>query len=352
MKRIISIILIAVLMLTLSSCSSKREYVLKVNGSPIVDSEVFAYFLNDAYYSGAAKTTDSSIDIATSESLKYIAVNTHFENNGIKLSLDDKALIAGETNALWRSYGKYYEDIGVSKDSFFKIKQYEFRKESLRLSLYDTDGTEPINENLIKQYFSANYSGIKYFYQELYTPLSDEKLSTMSNEDKLSYEATKSTASERYSQISEIADRVNSGFISIDSAFMQVTGEVSADINVTAGVVGNNDSKFSKEFVDAVSKQAVGTAFIITNPEHSYVYFIEKVDLLSEEYDFYSRYREDCLRAVSESFFVTKINEWIKSYAVTRDYALAKDCLSQITSVDREKYIGTENYLFTPLKAE
>lgn len=348
MKRLIAFTTAIILCLvTLPSCSvGTNKSVITINEETEIDSEIFTYFLNEIYYSASESTESECIEYATSECLKYAAVNTQFAKTGRTLSLDEKAEISNEVNSLWRVYGEYLSEIGVSKDTYFKIKQYEMFKENLRFSLYDTDGTNPINEDYIKQYFTTNYVGIKYFYQELYDVASDSEIAKMSDDEKQAYESDKKTAEDRYNSISSIANYVNSGVYTMDEAFMAVTGEVSADISVSATVVGKNDTSFSSEFIDAVFKQAVGSAFIITNSEKSYVYFIERVNLLDEKYDFYSEYRDICLTEVSESYFINEINSWVQSYSAVRHLSAAKKCLKNIQQVDRSKYIGTEDYIF------
>lgn len=345
MKRVFCVLTALLLCFAVfSACSADKKNVLTVNESASVDRDVFSYFLNAAYYSGQNYSDDNCIEIATGESMKYLAVNTAFSESGKTLSPDEKAAVSKETNALWRIYGRYLREIGVSKDAFFKIKQYEYFREKLRLSLYDKDGSNPIAENIIKQYFTTNYVGIKYFYEELYTPVSDEKLQTMTANDKAAYEASKANAESRYKYISTIANYVNSGVYTIDDAFMAVTGEVSADISVSATVVGKNDASFSDEFIEAVFKQSEGSAFIITNLDRSCIYFIERVNLLDSQYDFYDTYRSRCLSAVSESLFVREINTWVQSYNTVRHMDIAKDCLSKIKKVNRNPYLNNEKY--------
>lgn len=349
MKKIISFFaVVALLCSLLCGCSSVvGSGVITINKNTKIGKEVFTYFLNEAYYSGVEGLTESScIETATTKTIEYVAINTQFKLLGRKLSENDKATISRETNALWRMYGDYYTEIGVSKDAFFKIKQYEFFRKELCLALYDTDGTSPLNEEYIKQYFTANYVGIKYFYEELYTVLSDEQYLALSSSDKAVYDAEKKAAAERYNSNSEIANYVNSGVYNMDEAFMAVTGQVSADISVSAAVVGRNDSSFSKEFIDVVFRQPTGSAFIITNADKSYMYFIERVDLLDDEYSFYDEYRERCLLAVSESFFVNEINTWTQSYQAVRHMNAARQCFRTIKNVDRSKYAGTEDFIF------
>ena len=349
MKKVISLFLVLILLCTsLSGCALfEGSSVITINEHTQIDKEIFSYFLNEAYYSADGMTEETCIDIATSESLEYIAVNSQFRRLGRTLSANEKSAVSKETNALWRMYGSYLTEIGVSKDTFFKIKQYEYFKNELCFALYDTDGTNPINEDYIRQYFTTNYVGIKYFYQELYTVLTPEQYTTLDATDKAIYDNAKKTAHERYNNISQIANYVNSGVYNMDEAFMAVTGQVSADISVSAAVVGKNDSSFSAEFIEAVFKQPAGSAFIITNTDRSYMYFIERVDLLDDKYGFYEQYRDTCLTSVAESFFVNEISTWIQSYQAVRHMSEAKQCFRRIKNVDRSRYAGTESYQFT-----
>lgn len=348
MKRAVLLILISALMLcALPSCAvGGNRSVIEINETTHIDTEIFTYFLDKIYYENQGISEDECIERATSECLKYIAVNTRFAQMGQTLSAREKADVSSVTNALWRVYGDYFTEIGVSKDTFFKIMQYEVCKENLQLALYDRNGTSPLSEEYIKQYFTANFVGIKYFYQELYTVISDAEYNALTEYEKNAYDKSKKSAEERYKFISSVANYVNSSVYTMDEAFMAVTGEVSADISVSAEVVSKTGSSFSEDFVNAVFKQSVGSAFIITNSDKSNVYFIERIDLLDSSYGFYEEYRTQCLLAVSESFFVSEINNWIQSYTAVRHLSVARRCFDAVTGVDRSKYAGTENYNF------
>lgn len=348
MKKLLSLLIVlSITLCCLTSCNlSGKKTVIEINETTLIDTEIFSYFLNELYYEHEGISDAECIDRATSECLEYVAVNTHFAKNGGTLSAKEKADVSNETNALWRIYGDYYQAIGVSKETFFKIRQYDCIKENIRLALYDKDGTMPLNEEYIKQYFTANYVGIKYFYEELYKVLTPEQYNALTDYEKGVYDSQKKSAEDRYRYISEIANYVNSSVYTMDEAFMAVTGEVSADISVSAAVVSKTGSSFSEEFVKAVFNQAVGSAFIITNSDKSHVYFIERVDLLDDKYGFYEEYRAECLKKVSESFLINEINSWITSYKAVRHLSKAERCLKVIKNVDRSKYAGTENYQF------
>ncbi len=352
MKKIISLFIVCALLCTsLCSCSFiGNSEVITINNNTVIDKEIFTYFLNEAYYSAEGMNQSACIDLATSDCLEYVAVNTQFRNRGRTLSANEKADVSRETNALWRMWGSYLTQIGVSKEAFFKIKQYEYFRKELCFALYDTDGENPMNEEYIRQYFTTNYVGIKYFYEELYTVLTPEEYNALDATDRAAYDTAKSDALKRYNANSQIANYVNSNVYTMDEAFMAVTGQVSADISATTAVVGRNDSAFTPEFIDAVFRQPTGSAFIITNADKSYMYFIERVDLLDSKYDFYSQYRDTCLMAVSESFFVGEINSWIQSCQAVRHMTEAKQCYNSIKNADRSGYAGTENYIFSTFR--
>lgn len=348
-KRVLSVILSATLiLLCFSSCQADEGAVITVENSADIPLGIFTYFLNTAYYGDNAGDS-GSVEEATSLCLEYVAVNTKFRELGEKLTEDEKAAVSKETNALWRMYGDYLTEIGVKKEDFFKIKQYERFKEKLRFRLYDKNGEKPVDEEYIKKYFTGNFIGVKYFYEELYTPASESAYNSMTDLEKRNYDARKSAALKRYDYISEVANYVNSGVYSMDEAFMAVTGEVSADISVQATVVSKKGgADFTPEYVEKMMRQAPGSAFMITNSEKSSVYLIERVDLLDSKYDFYEEYRDECLRAVTENLFVSDVNGWIESYSATRRLPLADKALETIKSVDRSAYAGTEQYAFKP----
>ncbi len=351
MKKIISVLCVVLMLFSLCSCNAGGN-IISVNGTTVLDKQIFTYFLDEIYNSSEGITRDACISSATSAVLQYIAVNTRFKELGKSLTPNQKAAVSREVNALWRYYGTYYAELGISKDTFFKIKQYECAKRELCLALYDKDGTNPINEEYIKQYFAANYAGIKYFYEELYPLMTQSEYDALSESDKKAYDASRSNAQNRYNSNSEIANYVNSGVYTMDEAFMAITGQVSADISVSVDVLSRTDSAFSAEFVEAVFKQSVGSAFIITNPEKSYMYFVERVDILDDKYELYEQHREECLLEVAESFFVNEINTWISSYNTVRNLSMAKQCYNKVVNIDKSKYAGADNYIFEGFKEE
>ena len=162
MKRIISILLV-LLILTLSACTSSTEsYPITVNGTPI-DSEIFAYFLDSVWDRPEAQgTRDGRITEATYMCIRYVAVNSTFVTSGLTLTDADRVEISDNANVLWNMFGEYYEKIGVSKQTYVKIKTYEAYIEKLRTAFFDKGGTDEISDAVLRGTLQENFVAFKY----------------------------------------------------------------------------------------------------------------------------------------------------------------------------------------------
>ena len=324
--------------LGLTACGSQPGAALTVNDSADIGSGIFSYFLNNELYSGAGAYDSDAISASTLDCLAYITVNSECASLGIRLGGTEKAECSLETNALWRLYSDYLTQIGVSKEDFFRIKQYEYLKEALRFALYDRGGYREIPDNDLKAYFNANYAGIKYYYESLYTVLSEDTLASMTQTQRADYAASAAAANERYDTFTKMATLVNSGQFTIDEAYMAATGDVNEGVSVNTTVVGADSTNFSAEFIDAVFSQYEGTTFIVTNADRSYIYFVERVGLFDEGDGLFDQYREECLINYSESFLTNEINTRSAGFKAVRHTDTVDACLERVKSVDRNKY--------------
>ena len=340
MRKLISALCAAAILtcLGLTACGSQPGAALTVNGSADIDSEIFTYFLNNELYKNPDGYDSDAVSACTLDCLAYMTVNSECASLGIRLNGTEKAECSLETNALWRLYSGYLTQIGVSKDSFFKIKQYEYLKEALRFALYDRGGYREIPDNDLKAYFNANYAGIKYYYESLYTVLSPETLASMTQSQRDDYAVSVSAANERYDTFTKLATLVNSGQFTIDEAYMAATGDVNEGVSVSTTVVGTDSTNFSAEFIDAVCSQYEGTTFIVTNADRSYIYFVERVGLFDEGDGLFNDYREECLIKYSESFLTNEINTRSAGFKAVRHTDAVDECIRRVRSVDRSKY--------------
>lgn len=345
-RKAVFLLALAVLAAGLTGCGSETGIALTVNGSAEIDSEIFTYFLNYEYWSGGGSYDSEYISRATNDCLAYVTVNSACRELGVRLNGAEKADCSLETNSLWRLYEDYLTELGVSKDSFFKIKQYEYMKDALRFALYDTGGYQAIPESDLKAYFNGTYAGIKYYYESLYTVLPAETLAGMTAAQLENYNASVASANDRYERLTRLATLVNSDQYTIDEAYMAATGDVNEGAGAKTAVLSNDSSGFTAEFINAVFSQQVGTTFIVTNADRSYIYFVERIGLFDDGDALFNEYRDECLRGYSESFLINEINTRSAGFKAVRHTDVTDKCLERVKKTDRSKYAGTEEFVF------
>lgn len=287
-KRIAALILILVMLTAVfSSCAPTK---VKVNGMKI-DNEVYAYFESQS-------EDESSINQAIA---RYTAINSEFSSKGLKLSTPQKASLSQTVNDIWHLYGKYYEDIGVSKQTIYKIecsKQYE---QSLLADYYGENGESPVSEDELKAYFTENYAGVRFVTGYLFNI--DEKGATVAMTDEQKSNTVKAFDS--------VAAMVNNG-----TAIEEAVGALGENTEVHNAVIFSfSEGTFPAGFFNAVKPVEKGKAAAITLG--SYIFLVQRVDPFSEEYNYYKDYRTDCLNKMKGEEFRGIVDGWVESYSVS-----------------------------------
>ncbi len=166
MKKIIAIILCAVLCLcTLCACSPKKETVMVI-GEAEIGSEVFAYFYSEVYTlaessGGNVNATDELIDQAVNKCLEYVATTTLFGKLQLSLTAEIKRNIADSVEEEWKLYGSYYTKAGISKQTVTKIVEARECRTQLLLYYFGEGSEYEATESEIELYFDQNYVEFK-----------------------------------------------------------------------------------------------------------------------------------------------------------------------------------------------
>ena len=167
LKRAVLLILILSFSLSLFGCAATTEKIKKTAltvGNAEVDAGVFAYYL-DTQIKSHGKSPDRAAVIQNAENLcaDYVKLNTEFKNRELELSATDKSQIASKVDEIWRMYGRYYETIGVGKDTITKIVTSETYKDILISKVFGAGGDKEISDKNMKAYFAENYVFFRYF---------------------------------------------------------------------------------------------------------------------------------------------------------------------------------------------
>ncbi len=318
MKKIISVLL-AILIFTLSACTKteKEAYPITVNGTPI-DSEIFSYFLDSVWDKPeAAGSRDGRITEATYMCIRYVAVNSTFVSSGLILSDSDKVAISDNANVLWNMFGAYYEKIGVSKQTYIKIKTYEAYIEKLRTAFFDKGGTDEISDAVLRGVLMENYVAFKF----VRTPL--KNIDVYGNESPLNDEEIAKLNAVYNKAVSSVASSYG-----IDKAYDEIAREFPlSERTFETKVIDRNDHEFPAIFFDTVKAQGEGTVRIFQYGEE--VYLVYKINILSEAIIF-SDLRSRCLKIVSEEPLQSKINIMCNAYQSVRDTAVVKNIYEKV----------------------
>ncbi len=291
MKKLISLLLCVAMVMCLASCTISK---VKVNGVKI-DNEIYKYYENTLPKDDKGEVSDEAIQKAIEQ---YVAINSQFANKKLKLSYNQKSTLSATVNNLWHMYGSFYNEIGVSKQTIYKIETSKEYKNTLMTEYYGENGEEPLSEESVKEFFKVNYAGIRFVTGYLFNI--DENGATVPMTDEQKNNTVNSFTS--------VATMVNEG-----TAIEEAVGSLGENVEVHNTVVNAfSNSTFPEGFWEKVNETPEGKATAISLGD--YVFLVQRVDVFSEEYGYYNSYRTDCLEKMKGEEFSAVIDKWAENY--------------------------------------
>ena len=288
MKKVISLLLsILTLTLVLTSCSGPAK--VKVNGVKI-DNEIYTYFENTLPTDKDGEVSEEAIKNAIS---RYVAINSEFKNRGLSIDSEVKGALSATVNNLWHLYGSYYNEIGVSKQTIYKI---ELSKEYEAALL--ADYCKNVSDNDIKAYFKENYIAIRFVTGYLFNVDDTGTSVAMTDEQKKSVIAS----------YNSVVALINEGTL-IEEAVVSL-GEDTEVHNTLINAF--SDGTFPQGFWSEVKKLEVGKTATITLDD--YVFLVQRIDVFDKTYGYYENNRTACLEAMKGDEFSEVVDSWAKNY--------------------------------------
>lgn len=318
MKKIsASVGLILALILLFSSCSLPGGDVITV-GSVEVDKEIYTYYLDSAIAAseGAPDSADAMKE-AAENCVRYIAVNTVFADMGLSLSDSKKSTVSQNVNDLWRLYGNYYEEIGVSKQTLTKVYESKAYENAIFLAYYDTDGISPVAEETVQKYFSDNYVIVKSITG--YLTDVDENGNTIPMDAE--------TRQNTIESFQSLAEKINAGS-SIDDVYSDFIDQEGATVQPV--VISKDSSLYPAGFFEAVKAIEDDKAAAVTLGE--YIFAVQKMASDSDSNIYYQLNRENCLLELKGQEFETLVAEWTGEYSFEVNQNAAKSCYKKIAA--------------------
>lgn len=293
MKKITSLLLVvAMITLLFSSCSGPAK--IKVNGVK-VDNEIYTYFedgLDDAL------SKKEKEDIIKKSISRYVTINSEFANRSLALSSTEKKNVSTTVNNLWHIFGAHYEDIGVSKQTLYKIEVSKAYESALLNFYYSDNGVAPISEEQIKAYFNEYYVAVRLATGYLFNIDENGASVPMTNDQK----------NNLINAFNSAATMVNGG-----TSLEETVAALGGGTEIHDSIINASDTKTLPEGFFAAAK-AIETNKAAAIPLGDYVFLVQRIDVFNEEYGYYSTYRTDCLKKMKGEEFSQIIDKWSESY--------------------------------------
>lgn len=283
-KKIISSLLaLLIVILSFAGCAKKAE--VQINGAKI-DNEVTAYF----------KATAKESEDVKALIARYVAVNSEFHNRSMTVPRSRRSSLSDDVNNIWHIWGEHYENLGISKETIYKIELSKVYETLLLEEYYGENGSSPVNEEDIKTYFRENYASVRFVTGYLFE-VTENGTAEMTEEQKNKLTETfKSTA-----------DAINDG-TAIEEA-VKLLG--SADIHNTVVNSKGNDN-FPDGFWNEIKEIEINKAAVVSLG--SYIFLVQKVDSEKGDYECFSQYRSDCLYQMKGAEFDKIVLSWAEQY--------------------------------------
>ena len=272
------------ILLLFSSCSFSK---VKVNGTKI-DNEVYSYFQDKADKEHSAESL----------LLRYVAINSEFENEGLKLTSSQKASLTSHVDDIWHTYSAHYNEKGISKATVYKAELSELYYTILLDNYYGPDGVKPVAEKEIKGYFRENYAVIRYVTGYLFNE-DENGVVEMTDEQKKAI----------INKFKAAAKNINEGS-TIEEAIASLGSVDIRDAIVTSSSAGG----FPKGFFSKIQKIEVGKAAAVT--VGSYVFLVLRENGEKGDYACYSDSKAACLEEMKSEEFEKIVAGWTKNYHI------------------------------------
>ena len=284
-KKVAAAVLAILMAFSATACSNVGSWAVKTDSKEIPVGVYIAY-LQSAYSSAYYMTEDTTKspigqtvtvddekidaeqwikDQAMDSSKNLLTVMELCDAANITLSDSEQSAINESVDSAWDSNSASYEKLGIAKTSLKELYQFSKLSEKYFDSLYGANGSSAVSDAEVKEYFTKNYSSIKYFS----VSLKDSSNNALGTEDQQKIET----------ELNGIKDTYEAG----EKTFAEIVDEYnakhsSATVKMTENIAVLSNS-YSEDFYKNLTNVKPGKAAVFTYGSYMYVvamYDIEK----------------------------------------------------------------------------
>lgn len=373
LKKSTAFIAAAAMALSMSSCGKDTTWGAEIDGEQL-RAGIMIYFQSSAVSEamqympdtdaaaaadGEATTTAESVSVLditiedkparqwindkTVQSMReYAAVEKKFAELGLTFENKEEDKLNIVVDQMWDYFGTYYEELGVSKQSYYDIGLNSEKRTAIFNYYYGEGGEKTVPDDEVISYLKENKARIKYFT----IPLKDGEGNLLKSEGKAelktmvegyidrieSGEATFEKIQKEYDKYYENLIKAAAGTEeeNSDTAEQPETEEDAADTEPDYGTVISNDPTYlSAKLVEKVfGMTAAGeTGYTIIEDDDKEVYYLVQVMELFDDPDYLENSRITTIHTLKDEEFNAEVKSWTEGQNVVVNQA----------SVDRYK---------------
>ena len=178
-KKILAGLLSIVMVLSLASCNTDKEWIISSGDVSISSGVYLGYLVNSTLDAMSANECTTAKDLMkltienkpAAEYVKekaldycktYIVVEQKFSELGLELSEEDNSDIDSTTNAYLTYYAAYYGDNGCGAASLRKIVESNVKLEKIFLHYYGEGGEKEVSKDDLLKQLTENYARVQF----------------------------------------------------------------------------------------------------------------------------------------------------------------------------------------------
>lgn len=217
---------------------------------------------------------------------------------GLKIDENEQANIDSYVNMYWQYYYQpIFEKNGIAVDTYAKMFTASYYQNEYFLSIYDKDGTNPIDEKTISKTFYDNYT------------LADTITISVHehSEEETEEEHTGMDIKEAKRLLKSYKSRILGGekFADIFAEYNKAYGssEESTGTTDSATVYASDETEDPSEYYAKVKKLKTGDVEIITSEDESEIVLVQKKKIKDKDETYLTSYRQSVLHQLKGDEF-------------------------------------------------
>lgn len=347
LKRLAAVLLVGIMILSVSACHPKDETALTIGDVKITSALYMCALINadseaktkideekaDETSSDTSTTTETTDyysekiddkdfttwvkDRALEICLEYAAYETKAAENNLTLTEDQQTELDRAVEYYWSYYGysTLYEPNGVGKETFKRSIKSSYLASAYFLSIYDTDGTNPVSADEVKTAIEGNFVIADVLTVSLSSQTDDEKATLKTKFEDYEKKLKSGTSFEDiYNDYYEIEEDTSS------SSDTSSTDETKTPEDKYATVLGSEDTDYSDDNYATVKEMAINEVKLVETDDA--LTLLVRKDLFGDEY-WVENLNTPALTLLKGDEFDADVEEFTKTLTVKKNnYAI------------------------------